>query len=54
LVRSRGAAAILVARTSPRLAGAGSINGKAVARGVVWADLKSAGSISADATVVAP
>jgi hypothetical protein len=43
--------AILIARTSPRLAGAGTISGKAVAWGIVWSDLKAAGAISATASV---
>jgi hypothetical protein len=42
---------VMVARTSPRLAGAGSISGKAVAWGVVWSDLKAAGAVSADALI---
>ena len=45
---------VMVARTSPRLAGAGSISGKAVAWGVVWADLAAAGRFGADAQVPGP
>ena len=41
----------MVARTAPHLAGAGAITGKAVAWGIVWADLKSADSVSATASV---
>jgi hypothetical protein len=44
----------MVARTSPLLAGSGRIAGRAGSWGVVWADLKAAGSVGAASTIKLP